>query len=378
MSSNKLRLGLIGGGANSFIGIAHRIAAHSGEQFSLVGGVFGSDHRQSKEFARQLDLDESRTYADVESFIERELLLPESQRIEVVSVLTPNFLHYPVAKKLIEAGFNIICEKPMTFTLEQAENLAALVAEKSLIFCVAHTYTGYPMVRQMREMIAAGAIGKLQKIDGQYYQGWINEFVHDAEKRSEVWRLNPEKSGQSCCFGDIGVHLFNLIEFTTGAEVASVLADVDTMYIDNPLDVDGTALIRTGEGVRGIIRASQIATGEENNISLAIYGDKGALKWEQEKPTVLHFLQEGKPAQIFKPGNDYNSAFAQESNKLAPGHPEGMFDALSNIYSGVAKAVRKQAFHQGAFPGVADGVRGMRFIEAVLSSDRQGQVWVWV
>ena len=378
MSSNKLRLGLIGGGANSFIGIAHRIAAYSGEQYSLVGGAFGSDHRQSREFARQLDLDESRTYADVESFIERELLLPESQRIEVVSVLTPNFLHYPVAKKLIEAGFNIICEKPMTFTLEQAENLAALVAEKSLIFCVTHTYTGYPMVRQMREMIAAGAIGKLQKIDGQYYQGWINEFVHDAEKRSEVWRLNPEKSGQSCCFGDIGVHLFNLIEFTTGAEVASVLADVDTMYIDNLLDVDGTALIRTGEGVRGIIRASQIATGEENNISLAIYGDKGALKWEQEKPTVLHFLQEGKPAQIFKPRNDYNSAFAQESNKLAPGHPEGMFDALSNIYSGVAKAVRKQAFHQGAFPGVADGVRGMRFIEAVLSSDRQGQVWVWV
>ncbi|MEQ8681736.1 MAG: Gfo/Idh/MocA family oxidoreductase, partial [Cyclobacteriaceae bacterium] len=226
------------------------------------------------------------------------------------------------------------------------------------------------------QMIADGAIGKIQKVDAQYYQGWINPIIHDKAQRSTVWRLDPAKSGQSSCFGDIGVHAFNMIEYTTGIEVESVLADLDTMYDDNPLDVDGTALIRLKNGVKGLVRASQIATGEENNIQIAVYGDKGGLKWVQEDPTYLTYFQEGKPVQILKPGHPYNTEFAAESTKIAPGHPEGLFDAMGNIYKGAALAIRKKPFRDGAFPTVRDGVRGMKFIEGVLESHKKGQVWV--
>lgn len=376
MNTGKIRLGLIGGGANSFIGVVHRIAAAMDEKYQLVGGVFGSDFSVSQQFAAELELDQSRTYANIDRFIESELSLPADRRVEAVSLLTPNFLHYPMAKKLISAGFHVICEKPITFTAAEAEELATLVAEKGIAFCLTHTYTGYPMVRQMREMIAAGAIGKIQKVDGQYYQGWINPFIHNPKQRADIWRLDPEKSGQSCCFGDIGVHAFNLIEYTTGLEIGEVLADVNTLYEDNPLDVDGTALVRTTDGVRGVIRASQIATGEENNIRISVYGDAGALKWEQENPNQLHYLTDDKPVQIYKPGNDYNSLFARESTKLAPGHPEGLIDAMGNIYSGVARAIRNKPYVDGAFPVISEGVRGMKFIEAVLASNKQGQSWV--
>ena len=380
MKTEKIKLGFIGGGANSFIGIAHRIAAYSGERYQLTGGVWGSDFEQGKAFASKLGLDTSRTYADIDAFIERENRLPPSERIEVVAILTPNCLHYPMAKQLVTAGFHIICEKPMTVRGEEALELAALVRDKNSVFGLAHTYTGYPMVRQMREIITHGEIGKIQKIDVQYYQGWINPFIHDADKRSQVWRLDPDTAGQSCCMGDIGIHAFNLVEYTTGLQVERVLADINTLYEDNPLDVDGTVMFRTTHDVRGLIRASQIATGEENNLTLAVYGDKGGLKWEQENPTVLHHLREGEPTQIYKPGNTYNHAFALESTKMAPGHPEGIFDALGNIYSGIAQAVRNEPGHQpdnkGAFPGVTEGVRGMKFVEAVMKSSREGQVWV--
>jgi len=376
MSKGKIKLGLIGGGPNSFIGPVHRIAAYMGEDYSLIGGVFDVNYDSSLAFAEKLELDANRVYQDIDQFIKKETSLPTEERIEVVSILTPNFLHFPMAKQLINAGFNVICEKPMTMTAQEAVELDQLVEEKQVVFCLTHTYTGYPMVRQMKAMIAEGAIGKIQKVDAQYYQGWINPFIHEKEKRAQVWRLDPAKSGQSCCYGDIGVHAFNLIEYTTGLEVEKVLADLDTLYEDNPLDVDGTTLIRTKDGVRGVICASQIATGEENNIVIKVYGDKGALKWEQENPTYLTHLVEGEPARTLKPGNPYNHPFALESTKIAPGHPEGLFDAMGNIYRGTARAVRGESVRDGAFPGVKDGVRGMKFIEAVLKSSRDGQVWV--
>lgn len=375
MIKDKVRLGLIGGGPSSFIGIVHRIAAYMGEDYQLVGGVFDVDFEKGNEFARDLNLDTSRSYETLDIFIERELKLPAEKRIEVVSILTPNFLHHQMAKKLIQSGFHVICEKPITITAEEAVELAGLVDKHNVVFCLTHTYTGYPMVRQMKQMITNGVIGKVQKVDAQYYQGWINPFIHEKEKRKQVWRLDPAKSGQSCCMGDIGVHAFNLIEYTTDMEVGSVLADINTLYPDNPLDVDGTVLVRMTNGVKGVIRASQIATGEENNISIMVFGDKGGLKWEQENPTYLTLMMEGKPAQIYKPGNPYNTIFAQESTKIAPGHPEGIFDAMGNIYKGTAKAIRKQPYHNGAFPTVKDGVRGMKFIEAVLSSAKEGSTW---
>ncbi len=376
MKKNKIRLAFVGGGTNSFIGIAHRVAAYMGEQYEIVGGVFNSDFETSKAFASCLDLDLSRVYADVDQMVQQELALTADDRIEAVAILTPNFLHYDQAKKVINGGFHVICEKPITITSQEAEELETLIKQKGIVFCLTHTYTGYPMVRQMRAMIEAGAVGKIQKIDAQYYQGWINPVIHDKEKRKGTWRLDPKVAGKSSCYGDIGVHAFNMIEYTTGMKVAKVLADITTLYDDNPLDVDGTTLLRMENGVRGIVRASQIATGEENNVSISVYGDKGALKWEQEDPTYLTFLQDDKPVQIFKPGHPYNTDFAKDATKIAPGHPEGIFDAMGNIYTGAARAIKGENKFEGAYPGIIDGVRGMKFIEAVLESSAQDQQWV--
>ena len=375
---DKIRLGLIGGGLSSFIGIVHRVAAYMGENYVLTGGVFDIDFDKGNQFAAQLELDAARSYPSLEIFIEEELALAEEERIQVVSILTPNFLHFEMAKKLVTASFNVICEKPVTVTADEARSLEKLVQEKGVVFGLTHTYTGYPMIRQMKSMIAQGKIGRVQKVDAQYYQGWINPSIHQEEERKKVWRLNPKMSGLSCCMGDIGVHAFNLIEYTTGLEIDNVLADLDTLYPENELDVDGTTLLRMNNGSRGVITASQIATGEENNLSIAVYGDQGGLKWEQEHPMYLKHLIEGAPTQIYKPGNSYNSEFALESTKIAPGHPEGLFDAMGNIYNGVAAAIQGRPHRAGAFPTVHDGVRGMSFIEAVLSSNSQGQVWVKV
>jgi predicted dehydrogenase len=374
----KIKWALLGGGAESLIGIVHRIAAGMGDDYQLTGGVFTHDFARSEQFARDLGLDPRRTYADVDSMTVAERALPEAERVKVVTVATPNYLHYEMASKLIQGGFHVICEKPVTGTAAEAESLAKLLQTRKLVFAVTHTYTGYPMVRQMRGMIAAGAIGAIQKVDVQYYQGWINPVIHDPVRRKTVWRLDPKKGGQSCCIGDIGVHAFNLIEYTTGLQVQRALADLETLYPDNPLDVDGSVLLRLEKGIKGLLCASQIATAEENNLRIAVYGRAGGLKWGQENPNELEFLQEGKPLSILKPGHTYNVPQARAAAKLPPGHPEGFFDAMGNIYRGVAKAINGQPDDPGAYPDIDAGVRGMRFVEAVLESSRNGNVWVTV
>uniref|UniRef100_UPI004047741C Gfo/Idh/MocA family protein n=1 Tax=Roseivirga sp. TaxID=1964215 RepID=UPI004047741C len=375
MSQRKIRLGMIGGGHSSFIGIVHRIASYIGEQYTLVGGAFDTDYDRAIDFAKQLELDPSRTYPNIDAFVAGEAAIPADQRIEAVVVVTPNFLHYPMAKQLIQAGFHVICEKPVTNTAAEAVELEDLVAKHKVIFALTHTYTGYPMVRQMKSMIADGVIGDVQKVDAQYYQGWINPVIHDKEKRKSVWRLDPEKAGQSCCMGDIGVHAFQMVEYTTGLKTKKVLSDLNTLYADNALDVDGTALLRFENNVRGIVRASQIATAEENNFTVAVYGTKGSLKWEQENPNYLYFLQENQPMQVMKPGHAYSSELAKQSTKMAPGHPEGIFDSMANLYTGAAKAIRGEAYLEGSYPTIRDGVRGMKFIEAVLASAKAGNTW---
>jgi predicted dehydrogenase len=372
----KIKWALLGGGADSLIGIVHRIAASMGDDYQLTGGVFTHDFALSQQFARDLGLDPKRTYADIDSMIAAQRALPEAERVKVVTVATPNYLHYEMASKLIQGGFHVICEKPVTGTAAEARNLAKLLETRKLTFAVTHTYTGYPMVRQMRGMIAAGAIGAVQKVDVRYYQGWINPVIHDPAKRATVWRLDPQKGGQSCCIGDIGVHAFNLIEYTTGLQIQQALSDIDTLYPDNPLDVDGAVLLRLERGIKGVLCASQIATAEENNLRIAVYGRTGGLKWGQENPNELGFLQEGKPLSILKPGHAYNVPQAREATKLPPGHPEGFFDAMGNLYRGVARAINGQPYDVGAFPGIDAGVRGMRFVEAVLQSSRNGNIWV--
>jgi len=374
----KIKWALLGGGSASLIGIVHRIAAAMGDDYQLTGGVFTHDFNLSRQFAADLGLDPRRTYASLDAMIAAERALPPAERVKVVTVATPNYLHFEMARQLVEAGFHVICEKPVTSTAAEAGTLASLLKSRQQVFAVAHTYTGYPMVRQMRGMIAAGLIGPVQKVDVQYYQGWINAVIHDPAKRAKVWRLDPQKGGQSCCIGDIGVHAFNLIEYTTGLQVQQALSDIDTLYPDNTLDVDGSVLLRLGQGVKGVLCASQIATAEENNLRIAVYGRTGALKWGQENPNVLEHLQEGKPLSVYTPGHDYNVPQAREASKLPPGHPEGFIDAMGNLYRGVAKAINGQTVDPGAYPGIDAGVRGMRFVEAVLKSSRDGNVWVTV
>lgn len=357
------------------IGVLHRIASSMFDRFEIVGGVFGSDIDQSLSFGERLGVDLTRVYPSVPALIESERRLAEDERMEVISILTPNFLHFSNAKLLLENGFHVICEKPVTTTLQEAQELASIQELSNKVFAVTYTYTGYPMVRQMKYMIDEGAVGKVQKIDAQYFQGWINPIIHDPEKRNSTWRLQPEKSGISCCIGDIGTHAFDMVEYVSGLRVEQVLSDLNYVYPDNPMDVDGSILIRCEDGTKGCIRASQIATGEENSFVVKIYGDKGALWWDQENPNCLHLLKEGQPAQLLKPGNAYNSELSLDGTKLPPGHPEGIFDAMGNIYRGVARAIRKEPYTQGEYPTIEQGLRGMDFIEKVVASHQEGNVW---
>tara|TARA_B110000008_G_scaffold193547_1_gene192171 strand:+ start:505 stop:1635 length:1131 start_codon:yes stop_codon:yes gene_type:complete len=373
---SKIRLGILGGGSDSLIGVVHRIASQMFDKYQILGGVFNPNFKANVDFAKKIGLQSNRIYKDYENLIVEELKLPEDKRMEVISILTPNFLHYPMAKKLIQNGFNIICEKPLTTTHEEALELELIQKEKKTVFAVTYTYTGYPMVRQMKDMIRRGVLGTIQKVDLQYYQGWINPVIHNPQERSKVWRLDPSKAGLSCCIGDIGTHAFDMLEYVTGMEVKKLLADLNYMYEDNPLDVDGTILIRMSEYCKGVIRTSQIATAEENNFTVQIYGSEGSLKWRQENPNELIHLTENLPMQVLKPGNNYLSEFSLDSSKIPPGHPEGIFDSMGNIYNGVAKALRDEEYDEGAFPNLNDGVRGMLFIEKVIASNNKGNIWV--
>jgi predicted dehydrogenase len=372
----KIRLGILGGGGDSLIGVLHRVASFINDNYEIVGGCFNPNWDENIGFAEQIGIPTNRIYKDFDTLIEEELKLPKEERIQVCSILTPNFLHFPMAKKLMENGFNVICEKPMTNTLEEAKILENLQREKGVVFGLTHTYTGYPMVRQMRKMIEGGELGKIHKVDVRYYQGWINPIIHDKEKRSTTWRLNPEKAGISCCMGDIGTHAFNMVEFTTGIKIKSLLADLNYLYEDNQMDIDGNILLRLEDGTKGVLRSSQIATGEENGLAIAIYGDKKGLRWEQENPNILRVFSDNDPLQVYKPGHGYLSELSLDGTKLPPGHPEGIFDSMANIYLGVARAIRNQNPDSGEYPTVHDGVRGLNFIEAAVKSHKGGNIWV--
>ncbi|MGB2226245.1 MAG: Gfo/Idh/MocA family protein [Polaribacter sp.] len=374
--SKKIRWGVLGGGGDSLIGVLHRVAARMFDAYELRGGVFNVKHEESIRFAEQLGISTNQVYSDLDTLIEKELALPELDRIQVISVLTPNFLHFPMAKRLLESGFHVICEKPMTMTYAEALELQEIQQKNTSLFALTHTYTGYPMVRQMKKMIAEGVIGDIQKVDAQYYQGWINPIIHDLKQRASTWRLQPDKSGISCCMGDVGVHAYQMLEYVTGQEIKKILADLNYLYDDNYMDIDGTLLLRLHKNTKGVLRASQIATGEENNFTVAVYGKKAGLKWEQENPNYLYLLEDGHPIRILKPGNSYNSDLSLDGTKLPPGHPEGIFDAMGNIYKGMAKAIKGVEYDPAEFPTITDGVRGMHFIEQTVYSHQQGNVWV--
>ena len=375
----KIKMGMIGGGIGAFIGDAHRRASRICNNFELVGGVFDADYEKSKKFAKMEGIPADRCYKTVDELIRSESAMPADKRMEVVSIVTPNALHFPFAKALLNAGFHLVCEKPMTMTVGEAVELEKLVAKKKLTFSLTHTYTGYPMVRQMRDIIAKGTLGTIQRIDAQYYQGWINSIIHGTDSRIKgVWRLDPKHAGASSCMGDIGVHAFNLIEYTTGLEIKEVLSDLNPVKEGVKLDLDGTVLVRFSKNLKGVIRASQVCGGEENNLTIAVYGSKASLKWGQENPNYLTMLSDTEPTKTYKPAHGYNDQLAEASHTMPNGHPEGIYEALANIYKGTAKSIRGEKYTSGEFPTVHDGVRGMKFIHAVVESNKAGNKWVKV
>ncbi len=375
----KIKMGMIGGGIGAFIGDAHRRASRICNDFELVGGVFDVDYEKSRQFAKKEGIIADRCYKSVDALIKGESSVTADKRMEVVSIVTPNALHYPFAKSLLKAGFHLVCEKPMTITVKEALELEKLVTKNKLTFALTHTYTGYPMIRQMRDIITKGELGTIQRIDAQYYQGWINSIIHGTESRiTGVWRLDPKHAGASSCMGDIGVHAFNLIEYTTGLKVKEVLSDLNSVKEGIKLDLDGTVLLRFSKKLKGVIRASQVCGGEENNLTIAVYGSKASLKWGQENPNFLYMLSDSEPTKIFKPAHGYNEKLAESGHTMPAGHPEGIYEALANIYKGTAKSIRGEKFNPGEFPTVHDGVRGMKFIHAVVESNKAGNKWVKV
>jgi predicted dehydrogenase len=373
----KIKMGMIGGGIGAFIGDAHRRASRICNDYELLGGVFDSDYEKSKQFAKKEGISADRCYKSVDALIKAELALPADKRMEVVAIVTPNALHFPFAKSLLENGFHLVCEKPMTMTVQEALDLEKLVSKNKLTFALTHTYTGYPMVREMRDLISKGVLGTIQRIDAQYYQGWINSIIHGTGSRiTGVWRLDPKHAGVSSCMGDIGVHAFNLIEYTTGLEVKEVLSDLNQVKEGIKLDLDGTVLIRFNKKLKGVIRSSQVCSGEENNLTIAVYGSKASFKWSQEDPNYLYLLSDSEPTKIYKPAHGYNEQLAEASHTMPSGHPAGIYEALANIYKGTAKSIRGEKFNPGEFPTVHDGVRGMKFIHAVVESNKAGNTWM--
>lgn len=378
-------MGMVGGGQGAFIGAVHRMAAALDGGIDLVAGAFSSDAARSKASGRDLYLAPDRCYGSYLEMFAAEAKLPADKRIDFVAIVTPNFLHFPVAKAALEHGFHVMCDKPMTFNLAEAKELAAIVKKSGLLFGLTHNYTGYPMVKEARELVRSGKLGKIRKVVAEYPQGWLAGKLEESGQKQADWRTDPKRSGASCCMGDIGTHAENLAEYVTGLRIESLLADLTTFVEGRPLDDDGNVLLRFAEkdGVRakGVLHASQISVGEENGLSLRVYGEKGGLSWKQLDPNTLFLMHPDRPTEILRTGVGAQSDRAKAAIRLPAGHPEGFLEAFANLYRNFAAVLRAKADGTPVppfaddFPGVEDGVRGMAFIEAVVASSQAGATW---
>lgn len=377
----KLKMGMVGGGPGAFIGAIHRNAALMDGLIELTAGSFSSNPEKSKKAGEELMLDPSRVYASYEEMIEKELALPESERIDIISIVTPNNVHFDPAKKALENGFHVVLDKPMTLTYEEAQALYKVIKNSDKLFCLTHTYTGYPMVKQMKQMIADGAIGEVRKVYVEYPQGWLYKLLEHENNKQAEWRTDPARNGKAGCFGDIGTHAFNLAEYVSGVKVAKICADLDIKIPGRPIDDDGAVLMRFENNASGILTASQVDTGCENNLKIRVYGEKGGLEWQQEDCNSLTVRCPGKPAEIYRAGTGYLGSLANENTRTPAGHPEGYIEAFANIYRNFARCIyslRKGEEPKAEwwdFPGAEDGIRGMAFIDHVLASSESEQKW---
>lgn len=370
---------MVGGGPGAFIGGVHRMAAALDGEMELVAGAFSSSPEKSRAQGKDLYLSSERVYNSYKKMAEMEAARPEGDRIDFVSVVTPNHLHYDVAKSFIEAGIHVICDKPLTNTVEEAESLCRLVAEKDLVFALSHNYTGYPMVKQARAMVADGKLGEIRKIVVEYPQGWLSTLLEAEGQKQAEWRTDPERAGASSALGDIGTHAENLAEYITGLKMVELFADLDIVVEGRQLDDDGTVLIHYENGARGILNASQISVGEENNLRIRIYGTDAALHWSQEHPNWLHVGYPDGPEEIFKRGNAYLSPITQHNSRIPPGHPEAFLEAFANIYRNAGRTIAAKITGQVPsafdldFPTVQDGARGVHFVVSAVESSRRKQ-----
>jgi predicted dehydrogenase len=379
----KLRLGMVGGGRGAFIGAVHRMAARLDGEIDLVAGCFSSDPAKSRASGADLHLDPARVYGTYEEMIARESALPADQRIDFVSIVTRNNTHFPVAKAFLEAGFHVVCDKPLCFSLAEGRKLREVVRRTGRVFALTHNYTGYPMVKEAREWVRTGRLGKLLKVVVEYPQGYAITAL-EAGKVSRIanWRMDPNVSGVSNCMGDIGTHAHNLARYITGLEVEEICAELSTFIPGRLLDDDGNCLVRFSQGVKGILFASQISSGEENNLNIRVFGTKGSLQWFQENPNELIFKKADAPQQIHRRGNGYLGAAARGASRTPFAHPEGFIEAFANIYRAAAVAIadsiagRKAPKDGYDFPTVDDGLAGMAFIETAVRSGRAGAKWV--
>ena len=374
----KLRYGMVGGGQNAFIGAVHRLAANLDGQIELVAGAFSSDAANSKTTGEQLFLSPKRVYASYVEMAEREAALPADERIDFVSIVTPNFLHAPVATTFLEKGFHVICDKPMTLNLKEAKALRAAVRRSGKVFALTHNYTGYPMVKEARELVRAGKLGRILKIVAEYPQGWLLDKIESEGHKQASWRSDPKKAGASCCLADIGTHAENLGRYITGLEIDSLCAEFTSFIPGRTLEDDANLLLRYKGGAKGVLHCSQISCGEENNLNIRVYGTKGSLAWQQEHPNELKFIPKGEPAHILRRGNNYVSATAKKFTRLPFGHPEAFIEAFANIYLEAVAAIRASIAGKratGDFPTVDDGVMGMAFLETAVKSAQSKAKW---
>ena len=381
--NRKLRMGMVGGGSDAFIGAIHRLAAFMDNQIELVCGCFSINPEISVSSGKSYFLPDNRVYQTYEEMFDNEVKLPEGERMDFVTIVTPNFAHFGPAMMALENGFNVVIDKPITFTLDEAKQLKAKIEETGLILALTHTYSGYPAVKEARERVRRGDFGKIRKIFVEYPQGWLSSKLEDSGNAQASWRTDPKRSGKAGCMGDIGTHAHHLAEYVTGLKTVEICAELNVFVPGRLLDDDGAALLRFDNGARGVLVATQIAAGEENNIRLRVYGDKGGLEWHQHEPNTLFLKWGDRPAEIVRVGNGYMSAIAQHNTRTPGGHPEGYLEAFANIYRNFSLTVRAKMNGEEPkaewldFPTVEDGIRGMQFIDTVVEAGyNYQQKWV--
>lgn len=384
MLNRKLRMGMIGGGHDAFIGAIHRLAFNMDGLVEICCGALSINPEVAIASGKSLFLPEERIYTSYEEMITKESLLPQDKIIDFVSIVTPNFAHFAPAMMALDHGFNVVIEKPITFTLDEAKQLQAKVLETGLQLCLTHTYSGYPMVKQVRAMIKEGTIGKIRKVWVEYPQGWLSKLSEREGNAQAAWRTDPKRSGKAGSMGDIGTHAAHLAEYASGLKITALCADLNIMVEGRMLDDDGNVLLRFENGAAGVLMASQVAAGEENALRLRIYGEKGGIEWNQMEPNTVLLKWLDAPTQILRAGSNYTqilSDFATKNCRTPGGHPEGYLEAFANIYKNFAQTLSAILSNEQPtpqmldFPGVEDGIRGMAFIENVVASNQSNEKW---